>query len=118
MSNKRIEELEKQLAESQKSNIETEKRLLDALAENNQLRDTIQLLKSQLSICETAREEPKKKSNAGRKKADDKWVASYNAFCCLYESQKPISEIMTVCKISRATYFRYKKLYEETKIDI
>lgn len=108
----RIKELEEQLLDSQKQ-------LLEALAENNQLRETIELLKSQISIYETARqEEPKKKSNAGRKKADDKWVASYNAFCMLYESQKSITEIMKVCDISRATYFRYKKLYEDTKINI
>lgn len=52
--------------------------------------------------------------NAGRKKADDKWVESFNNFVRLYESQKSKDEIMEKMKISRATYFRYKKIYDDT----
>lgn len=54
--------------------------------------------------------------NAGRKAADDKWIASFNSFVELYESQKTIDEIMKITGISRSTYYRYKKLYEETQI--
>lgn len=108
----------KEISERMKDHWDSQKQLLEALAENNRLRETIQLLKSQLLIYETNKhEEPKKNPrNAGRKKADDKWVASYDAFCRLYESHKSISEIMKECNISRSTYFRYKKLYEDTKI--
>lgn len=52
--------------------------------------------------------------NAGRKVADEKWVASFNQFMVLYESQKSIYEIMNEMNISRATYYRYKRLYEDT----
>lgn len=106
--------------QSQISNIEMEKQLLEVLAENNQLRETVELLKSQLRIYETIQPEEKKRNprNAGRKKGDEKWVASYNAFCESYESQKTISETMKETGISRATYFRYKKLYEDTKINV
>lgn len=55
-----------------------------------------------------------KTRNAGRKKADEKWVRSYDAFCELYKSQKSISEIMKETGISRSTYYRYKKFYEAT----
>lgn len=103
----RIKELEEQLLDYQKQ-------LLEALAENNQLRENIELLKSQLSIYETLKlEEPKKKSNAGRKKADPKWAASYGAFCDCYKSQKSITETMRECGISKATYYRYKKIYDD-----
>ena len=57
-----------------------------------------------------------KTRNAGRKKADEKWVRSYDAFCRLYESQKSINEIMQETGISRSTYFRYKKLYDSTNM--
>ena len=55
--------------------------------------------------------------NAGRKVADKKWCESFAKFTYLYESQKSISEIMEEMDISRATYFRYKKLYNETNIN-
>ena len=56
--------------------------------------------------------------NAGRKVADEKWVASFNQFIELHESQKTINEIMKEMKISRATYYRYKKLYEDTNTSL
>lgn len=55
-----------------------------------------------------------KSRNAGRKKADEKWVRSYETFCDLYKSQKSINEIMKETGISRSTYYRYKKIYEAT----
>lgn len=119
----RIAELEnevhslKEQLQSQKSNIETEKQLLEILAENNQLRETIELLKSQLRIYESIQPEEKKRNprNAGRKKGDEKFIAGYDAFCVKYESGKTMAEIMRECGISRATYFRHKRLYEDTK---
>lgn len=56
-----------------------------------------------------------KTRNAGRKSADERWVASFNAFCELYKSHKLKEEIMEEIRISRATYYRYKKLYDETE---
>lgn len=56
--------------------------------------------------------------NAGRKVADEKWVASFNRFILLHESHKSINEIMKEMNISRATYFRYKKLYNDTKTSV
>lgn len=55
--------------------------------------------------------------NAGRKVADEKWIESFNMFIRLHESQKTINEIMEEMSISRATYFRYKKLYNETNTE-
>lgn len=54
-----------------------------------------------------------KTRNAGRKKADEKWVRSYDSFCELYKSHKSINEIIKETSISRSTYYRYKKLYED-----
>lgn len=51
---------------------------------------------------------------AGRKKADEKWVEGFGSFIRCYESQKSITETMQELGISRATYYRYKKLYNET----
>lgn len=53
--------------------------------------------------------------NAGRKKADEKWMASFTQWRTLYESQKSINEIMEKTGISRATYYRYKRLYDNEK---
>lgn len=63
---------------------------------------------------EIERLEKKNQRNAGRKPADDKWVKSFNAFIACYESQKSISETMEELHISRTTYYRYKKLYDDT----
>ena len=63
---------------------------------------------------EIAKLKGKNPRNAGRKPADEKWVESFNVFIRLHESQKTINEIMEEMSISRATYFRYKKLYNET----
>ena len=57
-------------------------------------------------------------NNAGRKAADDKWVASFSKFTELYESQKSIYEIMEETGISRATYYRYKRLYDDTNVSL
>lgn len=69
-------------------------------------------LRERLEILEKTAVVPKhNERNAGRKKADEKWVASYTQWQKLYESQKSINEIMEETGISRATYYRYKKLY-------
>lgn len=73
----------------------------------------------QIEMLEKSAATPKhNERNAGRKKADEKWVASFSRFMDLYESQKTINEIMEEMEISRATYYRYKKLYEDTNVSI
>lgn len=50
---------------------------------------------------------------AGRKRADARWTASYAAFSDLYSSKSAsMEEIMTKLGISRATYYRYKRIFE------
>lgn len=96
---------------------ETEKKLLDLYKENNQLRENLSLLKSQILIYENKQREEKKHNQrgAGRKKGDAKFIAGYDTFCVAYESGKTMAEIMKECGISRSTYFRHKRLYEDTK---
>jgi response regulator of citrate/malate metabolism len=67
---------------------------------------------------EIARLKGKNPRNAGRKSADKKWVASFNHFIELHESQKTINETIEEMGISRATYYRYKKLYNDTNIGL
>ena len=69
----------------------------------------IEELEEQLASKHNAR-------NAGRKKADENWIKSFNRWIELHESQKSIHEIMEEMNISRATYYRYKKLYDDTEI--
>lgn len=46
---------------------------------------------------------------------DERWGISFNSFCELYKSYKLKEEIMEELWISRVTYYRYKKLYDETE---
>ena len=92
------------LKESQKS---AEHRLQLSVQREEKLRNRIEELEKSAVRKHNER-------NAGRKPADEKWVASFNRFSALYESQKSMKEIMGETGMSRATYFRYKKLYEDT----
>ena len=75
-------------------------------------------LRERLEILEKSAVVPKhNERNAGRKKSDEKWVASYTKWQELYESQKSINEIMKETRISRATYYRYKKFYNDTMLN-
>lgn len=81
-----------------------------------QLQTEIEKLQKVIEEKDREIEELKRKNqrNAGRKPADDKWVAGFKAFIACYESQKSIIETMKELNISRSTYYRYKKLYDET----
>lgn len=83
-----------------------------------QLQAEIEALKVIIEEKDREIEELKKKNqrNAGRKPADDKWVAGFNAFIKCYESQKSINETMRELNISRSTYYRYKRLYNDTTV--
>ena len=50
---------------------------------------------------------------AGRRKHDEKWMASYNEFVLKYESGMTIMEIVNQGEISRRTAYRYKSYYDE-----
>lgn len=84
-----------------------------------QLHAEIEKLQAAIKEKDREIEELKKKNqrNAGRKPADDKWVASFNAFIECYESQKSIKETMAELNISRSTYYRYKRLYDDTTVN-
>lgn len=60
--------------------------------------------------------EANKKKNprgAGRHKYDKKWSDRYFQFSILMDQNKPMNEIMSSLQISRATFFRLKKVYTQ-----
>lgn len=86
----------------QKLNIETE-----------HLREENKNLQMQVNDRQNA--SPKHKHNergAGRKWHDAKWQSKYETFCEMYEAQRTILDITSSMEISRATYYRYKKIYD------
>ncbi|MDO4491793.1 MAG: hypothetical protein Q4B85_12070 [Lachnospiraceae bacterium] len=54
------------------------------------------------------------KSKAGRKPNDEKWTARYQAFARLKDAGKKRQEIQLELDMSRATYFRYNKIYSDS----
>ena len=65
--------------------------------------------------------EANKKKNprgAGRHKYDKKWSDRYFQFSILMDQKKTMTEIMAALGISRATFFRLKKVYtQDLKFD-
>lgn len=59
--------------------------------------------------------EYKNRKMSGRKKHDEKWMASFWDWAVLYESGMTIMEIVEKSEISRRTCYRYKAYYEELK---
>lgn len=57
----------------------------------------------------------RKKKNAGRKKNNDQWRKSYNAFVELYEKGLPMIEIVKLSECSRRTCYRYKEYYDKLR---
>lgn len=55
-------------------------------------------------------ESDQKRKKAGRKPHDDAWQAQYQKFNEMYNAGNSQKEIMQQLNISRATYFRLKKL--------
>ena len=51
---------------------------------------------------------------AGRKPADEKWIASFSEFIRMEEENCTREEIMQKLGVSRATFYRYQKLFNET----
>ena len=52
-------------------------------------------------------------SMGGRKKHDEKWMASFNEFALMYEDGKSIAEIVSESDISRRTAYRYLAYFKE-----
>ncbi len=51
---------------------------------------------------------------AGRKPADEKWIVSFSEFIRMKEENCTREEIMQKLGVSRATFYRYQKLFNET----
>ena len=62
-------------------------------------------------------EADQKRKKAGRKPHDDAWQAQYQKFNEMYNAGNSQKEIMQQLNISRATYFRLKKLVKGVKMD-
>lgn len=52
-------------------------------------------------------------SMGGRKKHDEKWMASFNEFALMYKDEKTIAEIVAESDISRRTAYRYLAYYKD-----
>ena len=50
---------------------------------------------------------------AGRRKHDEKWLASYHEFEVAYETGMGMVEIVKTCNFSRRTAYRYLEYYKE-----
>jgi septal ring factor EnvC (AmiA/AmiB activator) len=76
--------------------------------EINALKKQIKSLEEQLNT-----KHAKNERHAGRRKFDKKWTDTYMKFSVLMDQKKTQQEIMAEMGISRATYFRYKKVYSK-----
>lgn len=56
------------------------------------------------------------RSKAGRKPNDEKWTARYQAFASLKQEGARREQIQLELNMSRATYFRYNKIYSENGV--
>ena len=84
--------------------------LTEALSRIAELERENEQLKKQL--------QKKNQRNAGRKKADEKWVKGYSTFCKLQDSGATKAAIQQEMKISDATFYRYQKLKRDTSISL
>ncbi len=57
-------------------------------------------------------EELRNRNFGGRKKHDEKWMASYNDFILKYEGGMALTEIVAEGDISRRTAYRYLEYYK------
>ena len=70
-------------------------------------------LEHELAVLKAENEELRGRSLAGRKKHDEKWMASYNDFAIKLENGMTISEIVAEGDISIRTAYRYLAYYRE-----
>ncbi len=78
----------------------------EALARIKELEKEIKTLKAE-------NEELRSRNPGGRRKHDDKWMASYNDFITKYNGGMALMEIVAEGRISRRTAYRYLEYYKE-----
>ncbi|MDY3919379.1 MAG: hypothetical protein SOZ59_10345 [Candidatus Limivivens sp.] len=93
------------------TNTQLQERVRRLEKENEQLRLYIQ--EQNKEILRLKGDNPR---GAGRKAADDKWIANFSEFLTLKAAGADRNEIMNAMQISRATYYRYQKLFNETNL--
>lgn len=76
--------------------------------ENKRLHSRVQELEKQLQQSKGTN--PR---NAGRRSCDQKWLEKFAEFVRLKNENQSRDEIIRNMGISRATYFRYQKLFNE-----
>lgn len=90
----------------------------EALLRIEELEQQVVTLKSELDqvtqLYQKVKERRFNERGAGRKKNDAKWQARYHEFAKLFEGKKSEAEIEAVMKISRSTYYRFKKYYQDS----
>ena len=123
----RIEELERKLNDAYLLLQEAENREAamqenaDALFKDSAIKKQLekdlafykQMYKAEHERCEHLKEQlqtMRKRLPAGRKPHDERWTNQYQKFIEMHESGMSQKEIMQKLEISRATYFRYKKI--------
>ena len=79
--------------------------LEEALKRVVELEKEVEMLKHEI-------EELKNKPQAGRRKHNDNWTASYNDFIYEYENGHSVVEIVKTGKVSRRTAYRYLEYYK------
>lgn len=77
--------------------------------ENARLREQVREL--QREIVRLKGDNPR---NAGRRSGDEKWVRGYSEFVRMKKENQSRETIMKELSISRATFYRYQKLFNET----
>lgn len=75
----------------------------------------IQELEDEIAALKAENDDLRGRSLAGRRKHDEKWMASYNDFIAQYENGKTVMEIVDEGSISRRTAYRYLAYYRELK---
>lgn len=94
---------------------ESKMTLEEALAKIQELEQQVTSLKEELSqvseLYQKVRERRFNERGAGRKKNDAKWQARFQEFVQLFDEHKSETEIESAMKISRSTYYRFKKHY-------
>ena len=94
--------------EQERENLKSINKSLEHKLELSKQRE--EKLRDKIEELQKSADKPKhNERNAGRKPG----MVSFELFSGLYEAGKIMEEIMKETKISRATYFRYKKQYND-----
>lgn len=129
----KLDKAYKLLAEEQKKNAELTEKANDTFANSTDRQQMEKQIKKYQDMAELAQqnysslrkkyddlkekyiilyESDQKRKKAGRKPHDDAWQEQYQKFCEMYNAGLSQREIMEQLDISRATYFRLKKLFK------